>query len=74
MALILKAALDAEQLPTHNLAAYPKLFYAAAFLHAVLIMHAQLEMSVYNFTLSDFLVGATDDGPSLLVAASDAGT
>lgn len=36
--------------------AYARIFYAAAFLHSILVMHCQMEVSHYNYRLRDFLV------------------
>lgn len=57
MGMLLKAVKDKDALTGQFQKQYPKLFYALAFLHSVLVMHGQLETTPYNFRLSDFLVG-----------------
>ena len=58
MRLLLTTVMRKEALDGRFQRLYPKVFYAAAFLHSVLVMHSQLETSVYQFRLSDFRVSS----------------
>ena len=56
MQMLLTATLRKDPVLGRFQKLYPKLFYAVAYLHSVLVMHSQLETSVYQFRMSDFLV------------------
>ena len=72
MTMLHKAITSKEPITGTQSKPYPKLFFALAFLHSVLVMQGQLETSVYNYRLSDFLVrrsATTGQNENIFVAS-----